>query len=321
MGRKSKYDSFEDFLCLSSYYDVRDKPKNIEKKQRYILNQTNQMFEYDGLPDTIKKRDLELLLQTRGFAIWLEHEGKLYALEGSLGGVLNQNYVPTKAIVANAYLNNLKTEYEIGKDCVLMRGDATNMGLLPLVSYYATEMVENELSMHMVDINTRVQTLLSAGDSNTIKSAEKYIKDIEKGNIGVIANPKFMDEIAGLKSSEYSGASATNAIMNLIEYQQYLDGTLMNKLGVRAPFNMKREALGDSEISQMDMTLIPLIDNMLECRKESVEEINKLFGTNIEVRLSSSWGSIHKEVQDSENLMDDSTEEPKENNEQEQEED
>ena len=41
--------------------------------------------------------------------------------------------------------------------------------------------------------------------------------------------------------------------------------------------------------------LLQLVDDMLNCRKIGLEKINRLYGTNISVDLSSSW----KEVRDS----------------------
>lgn len=323
MGRAARYDAyFEQFYTLAGLgkpYDIKNKHKNINNKTRNILNETNQMFNYDEekLPETIDKRDLEFLLQTLGYAIICKVNGNWYALDGSLGGTPNPNYRPTLAIVANTALNYSAT-LEIGKDCVVIMNDATYQGLLPIISYYTTELVENELSLHMANINTRIQTLLSAGDNNTLESAKEFLKKLEDGELGVITEPKF-EELLGLKATDYAGTGATKALIDLIEYHQYLEGQCKSKLGVRAPFNMKREALGDSEVSQMDMTLLPLIDNMLYCRRKGFEQVKDLFGEDWgEITLGSAWENIHKEVehmeevQDEELTEDETTEEVKE---------
>lgn len=283
---------------IFSKYNFRDKEANTKYKVRYTLNKTARMFEYDGLPDTITVRDLELLTQTAACSIWFRatnYDGKVYAVYGTRGGELNQNFMPTKAIVANPVLGSY--ELEIDKDCVVMPNDTTYTGLLPMLGRYCTALTENELSMHLLSINTRAQKILSAGDNSTIESARQYLKDIEEGKQGVIVNPKWgAQDKAGLKVDDFSGGSSTTKLLDCIEYEQYLSGSMMNELGIRAPFNMKREALGDSEVSQMDMAILPMVDDMLYNRQVAIDKINAMFGLNITVKLSSAWEDIHREV-------------------------
>lgn len=281
---------------IFSYYDVRDKSRNTKNKIRYMLNRTSQMFEYEGLPETIKQRDLELLNQTATFSTWLRaNDGEVYAVLGSRGGQLDQNFMPTKAIVANPVIGDY--ELDIDKDCVIMPNDSTYIGLMPMLSRYCSQLAENELSMHMININSRIMKVFSAGDTATIESAQKWLNDLENGKLGVVVNPKWAPQSdSGLRVEDFGSAGATSALLDHIEYEQYLFGSMLNELGVRAPFNMKREALGDSEVSQMDMTLVPFVDDMLYNRQVAVDKINKMFGLNITVKLSSAWEDIHFEL-------------------------
>ena len=43
-------------------------------------------------------------------------------------------------------------------------------------------------------------------------------------------------------------------------------------------------------------SLLPMIDDMLHQREIMCENLNKKFGTNISVELSSSWKKIRKEI-------------------------
>ena len=52
---------------------------------------------------------------------------------------------------------------------------------------------------------------------------------------------------------------------------------------------MKREALNSAETTMNDDVLAPKIDDMLRERREGIERINKHYGLNITVDLSSSW--------------------------------
>ena len=55
---------------------------------------------------------------------------------------------------------------------------------------------------------------------------------------------------------------------------------------------MKRESLNENEIEANADTLTPLLDDMFKCRKKAVDEINAIYGTNIEVDFASSWKRV-----------------------------
>ena len=160
------------------------------------------------------------------------------------------------------------------------------MGLLPLLTRYASAMTETELSIFIATINTRIIDLISAPDDRTKAAAEKFFQDIEDGRLGVIAENAFLD---GVRAQPYGTASNVSGIKDLIEELQYQKGSMYTELGLRFSFNMKREAVNAAETVMNDDALFPLVDDMLQCRKEAAERINRLYGTDISVSLASAW--------------------------------
>ena len=297
-------------------FDFADKTRNVRTMTNYDLNRLTQMFKYKGLPDTISKRDLEMLVLTKGFGTWAEYKDNVYCLLSSIGGERNQNYMPTISIIANPYLN-FNAELEIDKNCVVMPNDSMYLGVLPILVKHNTMLAENELTINIVDIISRVNDFLVANDDKAQKSAEKFIQDLIKGKIGVIAESGFMDNIRTLNTSS---GSASKPISEFIELEQYFKGSKYNELGLKSQFNMKREALNSSESELNDSVLLPLVDDMLECRQIAIDKVNKMFGLNISVEFNSAWEDMEEDPQEQEEQADNSTrvEEPKEgeNNEQ-----
>lgn len=279
-------------------YNFKDKKANITSYTVYMLNRTMQMFEYDSLPDTIPKRVLELYLLTNGHAVIVKHNGNLYVCFGGFSGEPDEYYMPKQYIVANPYLKLFKT-YNIDSDCVLIRNDSLMYGLIPLFSRYATALVENDISMNMVDINSRIAALIDARDDATKASAEKFLKDVEAGENGVIASAAFFD---GLRAQPYSEHSY-QILTDLIEYHQYLRASWFNEIGLNANYNMKRESITADESQLNDDMLFPLIDDMLACRQEAIDKINDMFDTNISVRFGSTWYDNEKEVELEQEIM------------------
>ena len=263
-----------------------DKTKVFENYCKYTFTRTQSMFTYEGLPDTIPVQWLESYLQRNGSCCIAEHEGKLYALLGNAGGELDEYYQPTIYTVANPALNLSKT-FKIGEDCVYCKNDYDAIGLVPLVSRYCGLMTENLLTVRISDINMRMMNLLSAPDDNTLQSTKQYLKDLEDGKLGVVGETPFFE---GLKLQS-KGVGNGDYMIQFIELQQYLKGSMYNELGINANFNMKREALSGQEVALNDDALMPLIDDMLKQRRAMCDELNEMFGLNVSVDYGSTWHS------------------------------
>lgn len=278
---------------------VKDKAKSSRAYFRYMLARTTKMFQYTGLPDTIPAEVLERYIQVNGVAcITKGPDDRLYAFYGNLGSVYDVYFRPTKFIIANPYLGSAagftKECVVFGEeehDGVLCRNDTEWIGLTPLIARYATLMAENVLTIRSADVMLRVLALLSAPSDKAYKSALDYLSKLEKGEFGVIGDSAFTDGIKMQSPPSNNGSYLTQ----FIELQQYLKGSFFGELGLRANYNMKREAIGKGESTLDEDAIIPLCDNMLMCRQQDMERINEMFGTEIKVEYSSAWLQNHLE--------------------------
>lgn len=272
------------------YYDFRNKERCVTSYVEYMLSRTRRMFRYTGLPDSIPDVFLERYLQRNGQCIVAKHEGNLYAFCGGLGGVYNEYYFPTKYIVANPYLNFSK-EYTIGEDCVLVRNDTEMQGLIPMCSKYASLLVENDLTMRIADINRRIPAIAKVHSDNQKQGFDLLMKRVEDGDLSMSIQDNWEDMFTTLPFVD----SSTTHITEYIEFTQYIKAQWFNELGIRMSHNMKREALSASEIASGDDMIRSLPEDMLECRKEALDKINSMFGTNISVEYNSVWSYLFDE--------------------------
>ena len=290
------------YFGLGNYfksYDFKDKERSVRTYVNYMLNRVQSMFKYNGLPETIPQKMIELYIMVNGHAVIIEHEGSLYVCFGNWGGEPDEYYVPKNYIVANPYLNLFKT-YIIGEDCVLAHNDSLYYGLMPMFQRYASLLVENDITMRMVDINSRISALIDARDDTTYASALKYLSDIEAGENGVIASQAFFD---GITTQPY-GEHNYQRLTDLIEFHQYMKASWFNELGLNSNYNMKREAITSNESQLNDDMLLPLIDDMFNCRQLWIEQVNQMFGTNWSIEWSSSWKDNEQENELTLELMD-----------------
>lgn len=282
-------------------WNFREKEQVVKYYMISKFRTSNRMFEYENLPNHIDVNILELYLQSIGFMLAVNYNDKLYILPASLGGEFNEMYIPTEAIVSNPYLKLNKT-YMIDEDCVLLKNDSMLQGLTPMFKRYSTMQCENDITLNIASINTRISSLISADDDKGYQSAIKFLEDIEKGKLGIIGEDTFMND--GVKIQPTASSSNSNIYTQLCEYDRYLQNSLYREIGLGATVNLKRENISENESQQDDDTLLPFVDDMLLCRKESIEKINKMFNTEISVKLSSAWEDrrrlIEKEIEDKE---------------------
>lgn len=279
---------------------VKDKRQSANAYYRYFLARFTRMFEYKNLPDTIPHHIFDRYLFNNGIALITEVKGKLYCFFGNAGGPQDVYYRPCQFIVANPHIiGDDGVEYsanvtifendrypELGQPTgVLMRNDTEWIGLNPILSRYAYLMAENTLTLRTADVMLRITALLTAPSDKERAAALEYLKSIENGNLGVIGESPFFDGVKLQSPPSNNGSYLTQ----FIEYQQYLKGSIYNELGLSANYNMKREAIGKGESTLDEDALLPLCDDMLLCRKQDLQRVNEMFGTNIEVSFSSAW--------------------------------
>lgn len=277
---------FMDALDKRTERDLMDKSYGEMTYIKQFFRMANQMFKWINLPETIPARILEAYLQWYGLICFTEVEGKYYVFFGSAGSTPNEYYEPTEFIVANPYLNFNKS-LKIGEECILMRNDSYYMGLLPMMERYAKQIVENDISILDAQWNMRIQSLIVANNDTAKKSADIYLDNVKKGVPGIILNRSLMEN--GLETKPFASAGTSNGLSQLIEMHQYLKASLLGELGLNANFNMKRERINTAESELNQDALLPLVDDMLAMRKKACEEINQMYGLNIDVEKNSSW--------------------------------
>ena len=269
---------------------LTDKHKLLKQFKSNQLNKSLTMFEWSNLPDTIPQVELEKMLQINGYAVIAEYQGKLYAFQAGFSGQDPYNQ-PTKAIVNNPALKN-NTTYTIGEDCIVIKNDDMKQGLNGIYEYYGQRLIENQITMLMTDYNLRMPFTISSSDDQTTQSAKMYLKKIIDGSLGVIGEQKLFKAL----SVTPTNSKQTATFADLYGYQQFIIAQLNNTIGLATNNNMKRERLTTNEIEVNKNASYPLVDNMLKNRQQAVDDINKMFDTNISVEYSSIWRGVNDEL-------------------------
>lgn len=297
---------------------ITNKKEQLSKFRADMLNKSLTMFEWKNLPDTLPAVEIEKQLQTNGYSIIAKVQGNVYAFQGGFSGQDPYNQ-PTKAIVNNPSLKYNGT-FTINDDCVIIKNDDMQQGLIHIYNKYGTLLIENQITMLMTDYNYRMPFTISSKDDSTTQSAREYLQKVIDGSLGVIGEAKLFDALKVTPTNN----KGVNSFADLYGYQQFIEAQLNNTIGLATNNNMKRERLTTNEIEVNKNASYPLIDNMLRNRKQAVEKINKMFDLDIDVEFSSIWNGTNEDdnngsngdnpVSDNDTTVNSGTDKPEESN-------
>ena len=299
-----------------------DKDQLYKSYIRYFLARLQSMFKYSGLPETVPQKWLENMLLVSGSCVWLKTEKDgLFINRAAPGGDLDIYYIPKEILIVNPYAEGLEEEktYQRDVNCVLMLNDTYAQGIMPLLEKYVSMLVESDLSQNIAVIMSRASMILSSADEKTKQSAELFMKHLFEGKLDIIGETPFLVGNQDRPLSINQITHANDTITQLIEFHQYIKASLYNDLGLQSNYNMKRESINSNESQLNEDQLHPLIDNMLAERREALEKVNKMFGTNIKVDFNSAWEvneiqeeSEIKKIEAETEILEDQAENPEE---------
>lgn len=281
---------------------VADKERIFNTLIREMTARTLRMFKYESYPETFSPWAFEMALQNVGYAfIWKgkpqnkEAEDGVYALRDiGTGGEPNENYLPTRAVGANPFLN-ITIDEKIKDDSIVWAwNDSQYMGIRDINNLYAGMLAESFVTLRLKLILHRAPAFAVASNEDEKSDALEFFKNLEDGKLGVIGTKKAIENVVGHEgfTTKPNLGDGQNSIKEIIETIQYLYAQWYIKLGLNDNYNMKREALNSTETSVNEDTLYGFIESMFECRKEAIAEANRKFGKNIRVSLAGEWKRI-----------------------------
>lgn len=245
-------------------------------------------FEWENLPDTVDERYLELTLFYQGNAVFFEDKDLGYlALKCLNNGFLNVYNVPTKrrAFAVNGYQKALDET-----DSVIIWNNRMREPTVPLVEYYAKRLWEYD---RIIDVNVRSQKtpVLIQGTENQRLTLMNLYKEFD-GNAPVILADKALNVGDVLKVAKTDSPFVADQIYTL---KTQLWNEAMTALGISNVSFQKKERLISDEVSRSMGGTIASRWSRLEARRKAAEEINKMFGLDIEVKFRDDFREMDDE--------------------------
>lgn len=277
---------------IEKVYDVADVTLGFNYWFWKLLNFCMTIFDYEGLPDTLPKREIEANLLLSGHDVIFEYRGDLITCNTSLYG-FDLYYNPTNATLANPHIRDY-LRLEIGKNCDIIYNSSlkdnvlyiySDGAMLSFIKRYARLLadVESTLDIHM--INSRLTSYPVASTDNIMQNIKQFFKKVRAGKTAVITDDAIIQQF---RSVDINRSNIHDGINDWLVARDKILEMFFRDIGVKF-YNPKKAQVSEDELQVNNQMLVISLDDMLNERKAGVERINNMFGTNITVDISESF--------------------------------
>lgn len=248
------------------YYEYRDQ----------LTELATTMFEWNGLPDTIDKRYLEMILFFNGQAVFFEDEVLGYlTLKSVNNGDFNVYGIPNNRRAYgenNGYHKTLTSE-----DSVLIYNNYLHTNSVRTVEIYAHRLWNLDRT---IDVNTNAQKtpiLLRCREQQKL-TLENVYKEYD-GNAPVIYAYKSFDP----NDMQVLTTGAPYISDKIYTLKTQIVNEFLTRMGISNTNYQKRERLISEEVQRSQGATIASRYSRLEMRRQACEQINKMFNLNVSV--------------------------------------
>lgn len=235
------------------------------------------MFEWENLPDSVDERFLEMILYQHGYAVYFNDEeiGNL-ALSCMIGAPLNVYGIP---IYRRAYAPNRYQKELTEKDSVIIFNNRLHQPSILTVQLYAERLTEIQRA---IDVNVKAQKTPIAilCDEHERLTYENIYRKYD-GNEPLILGANSLD-LNNIKSLNTSAPYVADKLFTL---KRQIWNEALTFFGVENSSSEKKERLITDEVISNMGGVEAQRYIMLNARRDAVDKINKMFGTNIKVNF------------------------------------
>lgn len=257
-----------------------------------LLELAINMYEWRNLPDTVDERFLELTLFSDGMAVFFRDDilGEL-CLQCMIGGELDVYRIPIDrtAYATNGYQMRLNNQ-----NSVIIFNNYTHTNSMLDVEMYARRLYEIERT---IDVNVKAQKtplIVRATENQRLTMKNLYMQ--YDGNEPFIYgdNNLDMDAIKVLPTNAPYVADK----LNILKRQIWNEA--LTYLGIENSNTEKKERLVSDEVNSNLGGVAAQRFCRLNARRKAADQINKMFGLNIEVDFREEVKEMFRDDNDTE---------------------
>jgi len=232
-------------------------------------------FKWKNLPDTIDERFLELTLLKNGQAVFFEDEALGFlALPNAMSGQFNVYGIPIgrRAYAVNGYNKTLNSD-----DSIIVWNNKLHKPSMYELEMFATRLYDLDRS---IDVNAKAQktpVLIKCDEKQRLTMKNLYMQ--YDGNQPFI----FGDSNLNDKGVTVLNTQAPYVADKLYTLKTEIWNEALTYLGISNVNYQKKERMVTDEVNRSQGGTVASRFSPLDSRKQACEEINQMFGLDIDV--------------------------------------
>lgn len=253
-----------------------------------LLELSMSMFEWKNLPDTVDPRFLELALFSDGMAVFFKDEILGYlTLRCMIGGKLNVYQIPT---IRRAYASNGYNKPLDENNSVIIFNNMLHSNSMLDVEMFSLRLYNLDRA---IDVNANAQKtpiLISCDETQRLTLKNLYMQ--YDGNMPVI----YADKSLNPNALKVLQTGAPYVADKLFELKSRTWNEALTYLGISNVNYQKKERMITDEVVRNQGGTIASRYSRLNARRQAADEINKMFGLDIEVVYREDYREVDDEV-------------------------
>lgn len=283
---------------IENMYDVADVENGFNYWFFKLLNFCMTIFEYENLPPSLPKREIELNLLLTGHAVIFTDKVDIVTACTTLYNY-DRYYNPTEAVFAQPrmrskqlYLAN--TELFKQNAVVIYNNDLKDNilyipadgALLSFISRYARRLADLESTENIYAVNTRLTSFPVGGDDSVIANIKKFFNSLALGRREVISDDKILNSF---RNVDIVRPNTRDSINDILTARDKILEQFFRDIGVKFFADAKKAQITDNEVEADNQLLLISLESMLKSRQEGIDAVNDFYGTDIKVRISDNF--------------------------------